>query len=203
LIQSAHNSPILQHDQLNYLFTSWLSKEIVYESVSNVISYLCYDISLSVFDSLNSESFIVLCYELYDLYSALRGQVDFVNQSAKLSNTEREKGLQIMQQRLHRAIKSDERLVKVTIEGIHIPSVCDFMESFRSQLHPSRWKRTSLCLTNENLGLTWRESDSCIASPCLTSVSRQNEGENDNNGQIRPSPPINVSSNRYKLSDAF
>jgi len=190
LIRSTQNAPFLQYE-LRYLVTSSLLKLTFYDQVSNVIKMKCK--ILFFCESLKSEIFIV--YELCDLYSALRGQVDFVKQSAKLSVSEREKGLQILQQRFRKAIKSDERLVEITIEGEQdYNSDFGFMESFRRQLHPSRWKRTSMCSTIEDVGVTCRENDSWPAA----SVNRQNEGEN-NNGL---SPSINMSSYHYKFSDA-
>jgi len=111
LIRSTQNAPFLQYE-LRYLVTSSLLKLTFYDQVSNVIKMKCK--ILFFCESLKSEIFIV--YELCDLYSALRGQVDFVKQSAKLSVSEREKGLQILQQCFRKAIKSDERLVEITIE---------------------------------------------------------------------------------------
>jgi len=63
------------------------------------------------------------------------------------------------------------------------------------QLHPSRWKRTLMCLTNSDLGATCTETDSCRDALHFTSISRQHDGEK-NNGQ---SASVNVSSECYKL----
>jgi len=88
--------------------------------------------------------------------------------------------------------------VEVTVKGeTDFHSECGFIDSFRRRLHPSRWKRILMCLTVDEHSVACRENDLCPTSSRLTSVSRQNDDEN-NNGQ---SASNNMNSNRHSLFD--